>query len=83
MLLLPSLDGSLVALQGSARGPLEAPVHPAKNHPDVSGMVVDAEFLLDQVRHSITVPQRRFVAQTIGSLPQQLDQPLLVGGVGS
>ena len=79
-MLLPLLDGSLVALQGSAHRLLRAPVHLAKNLPDVPGVIADAKLVFDQVRHSITGPQRRFVAQTLWSLPQQPDQPLLVGG---
>ena len=79
-LLLPLLDGSLVALQGSAHRLWRAPLHLAKDLPHVPAMRADAKLVFAQVRHSITSPQRRFMAPMLWSLPQQPDQSLLVGG---
>jgi hypothetical protein len=42
-------------------------------------MIIDLEVLLDQVRHPLTRPQRRFVTQAFRTFQEQLDQPRFVG----
>ena len=78
-LLFPVGDPSLVPFQRTAHRLLQAPPQLPQDAPNVSGMIIDLEVLLDQVGHPWTCPQRRFVTQAFGTCQEQLDQPRFVG----
>ena len=45
----------------------------------MSRVIIDFEVLFDQVGRSLAGPQRRFLTQSLWTLPQQLDQAGFVG----
>src|SRR5262245_31991837 len=60
-------DPRLVPFQRAAYRLLYAPPQLPQDTPNVSGMIIDLEVLLDQVGHSLARPQRCLIAQTLGT----------------
>jgi hypothetical protein len=77
--MLPVADPRFIALESASHGLLHAPVQLAQDAPYVSGMIFDAEALLDQIGNPGARPQRSLITQALGTLQQQLDQSRLVG----
>lgn len=52
----PMFDGLFVALASALFWPVTGPVQEAENLPHMTRMVADAEFTLDDLRHSFAGP---------------------------
>ena len=63
---LPGRDGRLVALAGPLHRLLDAPAQALEEAPQMVGMVVDPEALLDHAGHALLRPQVRGVAVAEG-----------------
>ena len=69
-LMLPLVNPRLVPFHSAADRLLNTPVQLPQDAPDMAGVIADMEVLLDQVAHSRTGPQRRFIAQLLWTFLQ-------------
>jgi hypothetical protein len=76
LLALPSLDLLLVAFHRPPLRFLMTPLQAMHQTPDVIGMVVDAELLVDKQGNACRGPQVGGIATSQGALEEQLDQAL-------
>ena len=75
---LPAPDLLLVPLQGAPRRTLTAPSQLPQDAPRMSGMVLNAACLLDEMGHARRGPQAGLVAQRLRAALQSRDDALAV-----
>ena len=68
------LDLLLIAFPRSPHGPLRTPAQSNQKLPDMAFVIAHAELLLNQVGHAGAGPQRRFIAQPLGTLKQKFSE---------
>jgi hypothetical protein len=68
----PAADGFLIPLPRSSYRALTTPAQIIQNLPNMAGVILDAELVIDQVRHPRTGPKRRLITQFLRTLQQQL-----------
>ena len=64
------VDLLFIAFPCSPHRPLRAPAQTDQNLPDMALVIAHAELLLDQVGHTRARPQRRFIAEPLGTCEQ-------------
>jgi hypothetical protein len=63
-------DLLFIVFPGSPLRSLRAPAQTKQNLPDMAFVIANVKFLLDQMGHTGTGPQRSFVAEPLGTCDQ-------------